>query len=125
MNLRNNELTEVVYQTLIPINEEIEKLQDKCVLAPSVELEFNENFLGTIQDFCNVKIDICPYAERVYPEWLEVEKGSCENEIEEPFSVLCLNNNELLVSDRKKNVINVYNSQNGEYISTIRDPQLE
>ncbi|KAI6652231.1 hypothetical protein LOD99_7248 [Oopsacas minuta] len=123
VNIRDNKLTDVMYQTLLPISEEIEKLLDKSLVAPSVELDLNEKLLENVQDFCNININICPYTERVYPEWMEVEKGTCENEMEEPFSILSLDTNELLISDRNKNVINVY-SQNGEYISTIKDTNL-
>lgn len=123
VNIRSNTLRDVVYQSLLPISEEMDKLQDQCMLAPTIRLDFNLKLLQEIEQLGEVDINIPPYTERIYPEWLTVEKGSCEHEMEEPFSVLSLNTNELLVSDRKKNVIKVYNEY-GEYTSTIRDPNL-
>ena len=123
VNIRSNQLRDVVYQTLLPISEEMETLQDQCILAPAIKLEFCQKLLQEMEQVGKVNKTIPPYTERIYPEWLSVEKGSSEHEMEEPFSVLSLSTNELLVSDRKKNVINVYN-KHGEYTSTIRDENL-
>ena len=123
VNIRSNQLRDVVYQSLVPISKEMEKLQDQCILAPAIKLEFSLKLLQEIEQLGEVNINIPPYTERIYPEWLTVEKGSSEHEMEEPFSVLSISTNELLVSDRKKNVIKVYN-ETGEYTSTIRDKNL-
>ena len=120
---RINQLNEVVYQTLVPISEELNKLRDGCLLCPSVGLEWNNEALKKIEHLCAVNLNVAPYTERVYPEWLTVEKGQSENEMEEPYSILSLNSNELLVSDRKKNVIQIYN-EDGAYLSTVKDPNL-
>ena len=122
-NNRLNTLNRVVCQTLIPINEEMHKLRDDCLLAPSLRLEWNKGALEKIEQLCTLNLSVAPYTERVYPKWLSVEKGESENEMEEPCSILSLDSNELLVSDRKKNVIQIYN-EDGMYLSTVKDPNL-
>ena len=121
---RFNQLSEVVYQTLVPLSEKIVRLRDECLLAPSICLDWNYKALDNIGHFCGLNLSVAPYTERVYPEWLTVEKGQSESQMEEPYSVLSLSSNELLVSDRKKNVIQIY-SEEGKYLSTVKDSNLD